>query len=116
MKYNKLPIFFLYIIVSIIGTSLFAPKAHAFEQTLRISPVIINVQLSPHKIYKNDITIENLTNAPMPLRATLNDFVTQGEEGGYVFTETMTNPLFSLGPSSTKIRLSSIRKKRSISH
>ena len=70
-------------------------KAYAAQQTLRVSPVIINVNLSPNKTTTNEVRIENLTNTPLPLKATLNDFVTGGEEGGYVFEDTKTNPLLS---------------------
>jgi hypothetical protein len=69
--------------------------AHAQEQTLKVSPVIINVVLSPDKISSQSVTIQNLSAQPMPLRATLSDFITGGEEGGYIFEETKTNPLLS---------------------
>lgn len=72
-----------------------ANPALAAEQSLRVSPVIINVTLSPGKTYTHAITIENLTDTPMPLRASLNDFLTSGEEGGYIFEETRSNPLLS---------------------
>jgi hypothetical protein len=72
------------------------PKpALAAEQSLRVSPVIINITLSPGKTYTHEVTVENLTNTPLPLRASLNDFLTSGEEGGFVFEETQTNPLLS---------------------
>ena len=74
---------------------LITQKAYAAQQTLRVSPVIINVALSPSKTTTNEVTIENLTNTPLPLQATLNDFVTGGEEGGYVFEDSKTNPLLS---------------------
>lgn len=71
------------------------PKAMAAEQTLRVSPVIINVTLSPGKTYNHEVAIENLSSSPLPLRATLRDFMTGGEEGGYIFEETKANPLLS---------------------
>lgn len=64
-------------------------------QVLRVSPIIINVPLSPGTTEIHEITIENLTDNPLPLRASLSDFQTTGEEGGYVFAETHTNPLLS---------------------
>ncbi len=67
--------------------------AYAAKQTIRVSPVIINLQLSPGKTLSQKVTIENLTSTPLPLRASLNDFVTGGEDGGYVFADTKTNPL-----------------------
>jgi hypothetical protein len=74
---------------------LYSQKAAAQQQTLRVSPVIINVTLSPGKTHTHQVTIENLGNAPMPLRASLSDFMTSGEEGGYIFEETKNNPLLS---------------------
>lgn len=68
---------------------------HAQEQTLRVSPAIINVTLSPGKTHTHKVTIENRSSMPMPLRATLSDFMTGGEEGGYIFEETKNNPLLS---------------------
>lgn len=85
----------LLIVVTAFLGMVFSPKAYAATQTLRVSPVIINVTLSPGKTFTNEVTVENLTNTPLPLRATLNDFVTGGEEGGYVFENTKTNPLLS---------------------
>lgn len=69
--------------------------AVAQEQTLRVSPAIINVTLSPGKTHTHKVTIENRSTMPMPLRATLSDFMTGGEEGGYIFEETKDNPLLS---------------------
>lgn len=71
------------------------PQVHAQEQKLKVSPVIINVTLSPGKVHEHEVTIENLSAAPLPLRATLSDFLSGGEEGGYIFEETRTNPLLS---------------------
>jgi hypothetical protein len=71
------------------------PSADAAGQTLRISPIIINVPLSPGKVYRHEVLIENLTDRPLPLKANLSDFQTTGEEGGYLFEETKTNPLLS---------------------
>ncbi len=64
-------------------------------QILRVSPVIINVTLSPSKTYRHEITLENLTSAPLPVRAVFSDFEPATEDGGYVFSETRTNPLLS---------------------
>ena len=83
------------VLVILVVLSFAAGAAKAAQQSLRVSPVIINVALSPDKTYDHEITIENLTNAPMPLKASFNDFITSGEEGGYVFENTRTNPLLS---------------------
>ena len=92
----------------------FLPQhVHAAGQSLRVSPVIINVALSPDKTYTHEVTIENLTNAPMPLKASFNDFITTGEEGGYVFQDTKTNPLLSWSTlSESEFILSPKEKKK----
>lgn len=97
-QYQLTRLFVLMVVFSILHSpfSILTPtRAYAEKQTLRVSPVIITVPLSPGKTITNDVAIENLTNTPLPLRATLNDFVTGGEEGGYVFQNTRTNPLLS---------------------
>lgn len=70
-------------------------NTYASAHVLRVSPIIINVPLSPGKTYTHEVTVENITDTPLPLRASLSDFQTTGEEGGYVFAETHTNPLLS---------------------
>jgi len=63
--------------------------------SIRVSPVILTVPLSPGKTLTQEVTVENLTAKPMPLKATLNDFTSTGEEGGYMFEETKTSPLLA---------------------
>lgn len=104
---------------------LFPSRAEAAMQTLKVSPVIVNVSLSPGKTYTHKVTVENLTNAPMPLRVSLNDFITSSEEGGYVFEETADNPLLSwirlsesemiLNPKEKKVIIMTIQTPKSIS-
>lgn len=65
------------------------------EATIRVSPIIITLPLSPGKTMQQEVTVENLTSNPLPLQANLNDFITTGEEGGYRFEETKTNPLLT---------------------
>lgn len=84
------------ILVFVLTSHLSLPtSAHAQQQTLKVSPVIINVTLSPGKTYTQPVAIENLSDSPLPLRTALSDFMTGGEEGGYVFAETKSNPLLS---------------------
>ena len=91
-KYTNLA---LVTISMIMALSCGATVAYAQEQTQRVSPVIINLSLSPGKTHTHEVTVENLTSSPMPLRATLNDFITSGEEGGYIFEDSKSNPLLS---------------------
>ncbi len=101
-----------------------AQNAYAQEQTLRVSPVIMNLSLSPDKTIQQEVTIENLSSSPMPLRASFNDFITSGEEGGYIFEESKTNPLLSwvslsenefiLGPKEKKTLQMAIQTPKSI--
>ena len=91
----KLILFFVAVLFTFHFSPFTFPKAYAAPQTLRVSPVIINVSLLPGQTYNHDVTIENLTNTPLPLRATLNDFLTGSEDGGYVFEDSKTNPLLS---------------------
>ncbi len=88
-------VFFVSILFFISHFSPLISEAHAQEQKLKVSPVIINVTLSPGKTYNHEVAIENLSSSPLPLRATLSDFMTGGEEGGYIFEETRANPLLS---------------------
>lgn len=62
---------------------------------LRISPIILNISLSPGKIYQYEVTLENLLNIPLPLKAELDRFDSSDEEGGYNFTNNNDSPLVS---------------------
>lgn len=93
---------------------LFPPTSYAAEQKIRVSPVIINVALSPGKTASHTATIENLTTSPLPLRASLNDFLTSGEEGGYIFEQTKENPLLSWITLSEENLILKPKEKRTI--
>lgn len=75
----------------------FAMQVHAQtpQQSLRVYPVVIDVPLLPGQPFQQTITLENLSDKPLPLRANLTDFQTEDEDGGYVFPDTHTNPLLS---------------------
>lgn len=62
--------------------------------TIRVSPLIIPLSLSPQKIIKQEITIENLSDKPYPIRINFSDFIST-EDGGYVFPERNTSPLLA---------------------
>jgi len=78
---------------------IFLPNVHALsldnqEYTIRVSPLIIPLSLSPQKTIKHEILIENLSNKPYPIRINFSDFIST-EDGGYVFPEKNTSPLLS---------------------
>lgn len=83
-------------------------------QILRVSPVIINVNLSPSKSYTHEITLENLLDAPLPVRAVFSDFEAATEDGGYVFQDTRTNPLLSWTQLSEQEIILPAKAKRTI--
>lgn len=97
-KSNQQKVHFLpYLITLVVSVVLATAPAYAQtpQQSLRVYPVVIDVPLLPGKTFEQAITLENLSDKPMPLRANLTDFQTENEDGGYVFPETHTNPLLS---------------------
>ena len=79
---------------------LLLPLNNSYAQTkpndiIRVSPLIFNISLSPGKTYDYELNIENLTKFPLPLRASLENFTTTDEEGGYIFQISKPNPLLS---------------------
>ncbi len=62
------------------------------ENQLRISPVLLNIILSPGKTYTYVITIENLQDTPVPLRASLDSLSTD-EDGTFDFVAPKKSPL-----------------------
>ncbi len=71
------------------------PKA-TYAETLRISPVVLKIGLSPGKTTEQNITIDNLLNVPLPIKATVEGFDASDEENGIKVTnEVVTSPLTS---------------------
>jgi hypothetical protein len=68
------------------------PVSAASQNLIRVSPVILPIELSPGKISTYEITVENLTSNPLPLKATIEGFDSQDEDGGYVFTADNATP------------------------
>ncbi len=81
-----------FFLTSAIKTAAQQPNVKPF---MKVSPVILNISLVPGKEYHYVVTVENLLDSPLPLRATFEDFQTEDEEGGYVFTQKATSPLLS---------------------
>lgn len=93
-KYIKISIKISLVIIFLLGLPLGTTSA-ASPATLRVTPVIIPVSLTPHTTQNYQITLENLTGQPMPLRSNLSDFETTGEDGDYSFQDSHTNPLLT---------------------
>lgn len=88
-----------YFIVLLVLSLIFFPNervsAASPSQTLRISPVILPVDLTPGNISTQSMTIENLTDSPLPVKATVEGFESMDEEGGYIFGGNSVPPLVS---------------------
>ena len=84
----------LLIILLILVSFLFArpTEAQSSKAQLRVSPVLLNIILSPGKLYTYDVTIENLSDQPVPLRATLDSLNTD-DDSELSFTNTKPSPL-----------------------
>jgi len=86
----------IFFIILFIFTVIPSGVSYAAESTaLKVTPVIIPLQLSPNQTISKDIVIENISSVPQPLRAVFSDFETTGEDGGYNIQETAKNPLLS---------------------
>lgn len=84
----------LLIILLILVSLLFTRPADAqsSKAQLRVSPVLLNIILSPGKLYTYDVTIENLSDQPVPLRATL-DSLNIDDDSELSFINTKPSPL-----------------------
>lgn len=70
-------------------------KTSGTQAGLRVSPIIIPLTLLPNGRLTQEITVENLSNNPLPLRASFTDFNPGEEDGGYNFPDAKPNPLLS---------------------
>jgi len=116
-KQYKLKITYIFTIICSILFLFFNSPVHASgtrPQIIRVSPIIINVPLSPGKLYNYEINVENLTDKALPLQTSFNDFQTTGEEGGYVFEDTRTNPLLSWIKLSDNVLILNPNEKKKI--
>ncbi len=85
--------------LSVILFAYFNPKSisAAREGTLtkpfiRVSPVILNITLSPGKSYEYDLKVDNLLSSPLPVRAVLDNFEPTDEDNS---AQTQISPLVS---------------------
>lgn len=84
---------FFSIILIIFSKSVFAQEKQA--QIFRVSPVILNISLSPGSLYHYQISAENLLSIPLPLQASLENFDSNGEDGGYLLDPKNNSPLLN---------------------
>jgi hypothetical protein len=79
----------LIIITVALITGLFSHPALAaaptVSQILRVTPIILNISLNPGKTTIYNIKVDNLTDVPLPLTASGENFETTDEDGGYIF-------------------------------
>ena len=67
-----------------------------YTQTIRVSPIILRINLSPGKTYHHIITVDNLLDIPMPLKASVEGFDSSNEENGIQITDqVVTSPLIN---------------------
>lgn len=73
-----------------------APMAQAqTASSLKVTPIIIPVVLSPNQKVTQRIILENIGTGALPLRAVFSDFEQASEDGGYLLQEKNSNSLAS---------------------
>jgi hypothetical protein len=78
---------------------IYPPSASAqneqyFEQVIKVSPVILNLSLDPGTTQNFPVTVDNLTDQPLPMRVIVSGFDSNDEDHGIKISETMqTSPL-----------------------
>jgi hypothetical protein len=83
------------LITSFINIIIYLKPVHAASplQLLRVSPVIIDISLSPGKTTDYDIKVDNLTDSPLPVSASVENFDVGGTDGSYTFPATSRTDL-----------------------
>jgi hypothetical protein len=64
----------------------------ALQSQIKVSPALFNISLSPGKTYTYILTVENLQNQPVPLRAVLDSLATD-DDGEFDFLKNRPSPL-----------------------
>lgn len=89
-------------------------SAHAADQVLRVSPVIIDLTLTPGKTIYKEIQIDNLLPAPLPVQASIESFRATDEERAIALdSSTSSSPLvtwISIDPDDMIIDAKSSKK------
>jgi hypothetical protein len=68
------------------ANAVFAAEATTSAQILSVSPALLPIILSPGKTLSLTLTVTNLTNSPLPLKAEVEGFDSVNEDGGYSVT------------------------------
>jgi transposase-like protein len=72
-----------YLLFFIFPTSLFAQQNPPINAMIKVSPVILKINLMPGTSQIHTIRVENLTDAPMPIRLAVEGFDASDENGGF---------------------------------
>ncbi len=72
-----------YLLLFIFPTPLFAQQSQPVNAMIKVSPVILKINLMPGTSQIHAIRVENLTDAPMPIRLAVEGFDASDEDGGF---------------------------------
>src|SRR3989338_8282468 len=83
---------------ALISTAKAATPNILSEGSLAISPFLIETTVAPGQSFTDTITVFNVTDYPLPISISINDFVPSGEHGSVRFLDTgeQSHPSFSL--------------------
>lgn len=92
-------------IIAITALVLLLGKSHVVysadtlsEGSLAISPFLIEAEIKPGQTHNSTIDVLNVTDNPLPITVSINDFVPSGDQGSVRFLDTgqTSHPSFSL--------------------
>lgn len=78
-----------------LSPKILAQENISIKQMVRVSPIIIKINLSPSTTQNYKIKIENLLDTPLPLRASIEGFDASDEEYGITTNQYTTSPLIN---------------------
>jgi hypothetical protein len=88
-------VLFIVCFLSVRPVAYAAENQAVIDKVIRVSPVIVHLNLTPDHTTTYELTIENLLDTPLPVKALYSDFDTTAEDGGYILTDKNTNSLLS---------------------
>lgn len=87
-------LFLLLVFVSLFIIIPFPVSAQqSLNQILGVSPALLNLSLTPGKTYSYEIRVSNLSNIPLPVKVSFEDFNSDNEEGKFTLSRTTQSPL-----------------------